>query len=76
MIGVLGLFGLAVAPPVGIALTIAGAAKVGWENRDVLKRMGAWLSDNRVTDDGRVVASDSPVHREDEIGRLVEGWGG
>jgi tetratricopeptide (TPR) repeat protein len=72
-IGVLGLLGLAVAPPVGAAITVAGATREGWKNADVVKRLAAWWSSHRGPDPGRVVAADSPEHHEDRLARLVEG---
>ncbi len=72
-IGVLGLLGLAVAPPVGAAIAIAGATREGWKNADVVKRLREWWSSNHGAQTDRVVASDSAVHHEDRVARLIVG---
>jgi hypothetical protein len=38
VLGVLGLLGMAVAPPVGVALVVTGAAKAAWDNRGLAKQ--------------------------------------
>lgn|GEM_PF-2957333 len=39
VIGLIGLLGVAVAPPVGIAMGVAGAARAGWQNRDLIEKI-------------------------------------
>ncbi len=39
VVGLISLLGVAVAPPVGIALGIAGAARTGWQNRDLIEKV-------------------------------------
>jgi len=39
LVGVLGILGISVAPPIGISLTVASAARLGWDRRDLLGRV-------------------------------------
>jgi tetratricopeptide (TPR) repeat protein len=74
-IGVLGLLGLAVAPPVGTVIAVAGATREGWKNAVVVRRLLEWWSANRGVDPQRAIEADSPSHHEDRIERLVDGLG-
>jgi tetratricopeptide (TPR) repeat protein len=38
VLGVLGIFGMAVAPPVGIAIVMTAAAKAAWDHHDLVKQ--------------------------------------
>ncbi len=68
LIGVLGLLGLAVAPPVGVALTVAGAVKVGWDQRGLAKRLQAWRKER-----GERSLDAGGQGRDAAIGELIEG---
>ena len=68
VIEVLGLLGLAVAPPLGVALTVSGAVKAGWDQRGLAARLKKWR------DSRNEQAVDAVGHgRGSELQELVEG---
>jgi hypothetical protein len=67
LIGVLGLVGLAVAPPVGVALTVGGAVKAGWDNKGFVAKFKQWL--DRRGQDREIDATD----RGAEVEQIAEG---
>ena len=42
VVGLLGGLGVALFPPVGIGIAVAGAARAGWQNRDLVQRITAF----------------------------------
>lgn len=42
VVGLLGLLGVPLFPPAGAALVVAGAARTGWQNHDLVKRIQAF----------------------------------
>ncbi len=72
LIGVLGLLGLAVAPPIGAGVTLVGAARTGWSNLELPARLKRWLSERRADGDRSVDATDTG-HRQRDLDQLVDG---
>lgn len=42
VVGLIGALGVALSPPVGIAIGVAGAARTGWQNRDLIHRIATF----------------------------------
>ncbi len=66
VIGVLGLLGMAVAPPVGAALAVTGAVKTGWDQRGLKDRLDQWREQRA----GREI--DITASRGDQITEIGE----
>ncbi len=59
LIGVLGLLGVAIVPPVAIGATIAGGVKTLWQNKDLLERLGNWRAKREMRTQGAAVDAES-----------------
>lgn len=59
IIGLVGLLGVALVPPVGIGLTIVGGARTLWQNKDLLTRLTLWRARRATDTTGVLVDSDS-----------------
>jgi tetratricopeptide (TPR) repeat protein len=68
LVGVLGMLSVPIVPPVGVAITIVGAAKAGWENRDLRERLEAWWAGHKGAGPDR-----AELHREEDAEQLVKG---
>ncbi|MGE0230134.1 MAG: hypothetical protein AB7U23_16670, partial [Dehalococcoidia bacterium] len=71
VVDVLGVLG-AVAPPLGIAVTVAGTAKTAWEHRDFFQRVLRRASERESASASRA-REVGGSRREDEIGELADG---
>lgn len=65
VVGLLGLLGVALFPPAGIALGVGGAARTGWQNRDLIKGIARFRDERPSTVDV------SSYGRADEIATIA-----
>lgn len=74
-IGVLGLLGMAVVGPLGAPIALVGAAKVGWDNADIVRRLNEWLKRSTAADEGRTILASESASQRQEIAELINGLG-